>query len=187
MSALAADLQFCEQEYLSFERAAEERHELVDGRLVAMTGCSEEHALICQNLYRALGNALVSSPCRSYASDMKVHIAATGRYRYPDASVSCEPAFLDETRDVLTTPCVIFEVLSRSTEAKDRAEKFDDYRSVQSFGEYVLVRSQMMLVEHYTRQADGTWNLQLLPAGETLRLSCAPVVVPVRELYLKVF
>jgi Uma2 family endonuclease len=174
------------EQYLVFERAAEEKHDFVDGQTVAMAGCTEAHDAVAGNVQRLLGNALAGRPgaCRPFTSDMKLYIPATGGTRYPDASVACEPAYLDGTRDALVNPCVIVEVLSRSTEATDRGDKFVEYRSIPSFNEYVLVSQHRVLVEHYIRQADGTWTLRILPAGETLRLSCAPIEVPVNDLYL---
>lgn len=186
MSALVAQPQWSEHEYLEFERTSEEKHDFVDGRIVAMAGNNRRHDAIVSRLTGVLDRALESGPCEPFTSEMKIHIPATGRYRYPDASIACEPAFLDENEDVLKNPCVIFEVLSKSTEAEDRGDKFKDYRSISSFQEYVLIGQQTVLVEHYTRQPNGTWNLELLPAGETLRLSCAPLEISVQDLYKRV-
>ena len=139
MSALPVQRQWTEQEYLDFERSAEEKHEFVDGQIIAMAGCNRRHNALTSRLGFALEKSLEGQTCEPFTSDMKVHIPATGRYRYPDASIACEPGFLDGTEDVLVNPCVIFEVLSKSTEAEDRGEKFEDYRSIPSFKEYVLV------------------------------------------------
>ncbi len=174
------------EEYLSAERAAEIKHNFVDREIVAMAGCAEPHDAIALNLVGCLRNALItrSSTCRPFTSDMKIHIPATAGARYPDASIACKPTYFDASRDLLVNPCVLFEVLSSSTEATDRGDKFVEYRSIPSFQEYVLISQRRILVEHYTRQADGDWNLKILPAGETLRLSCAPVEIVVSELYL---
>lgn len=174
------------EEDLAHERAFEEKHDYEGGQFIAMAGCNRRHDGITGNLVSALRRALESSPCESFTADMKVHTPATGRWKYPDASLACEPAFFDAVEDMLMNPCVVFEVLSDSTEAHDRGKKFALYRSIPSFQEYVLVSQHQMLVEHYTRQADGTWNLKILPAGATLRLNCASVEIPVRALYAKV-
>lgn len=100
--------------------------------------------------------------------------------------MACEPTFLDAARDVLLNPRVLFKVLSDSMEKEDRGRKLHEYRSINCFQEYVLVSQHRMLVEHYSRQSDGTWTLKIRPEGETLRLSCAPVEIPVAALYRRV-
>lgn len=186
MSTLPAQRRYGSIEYLALERAAQERHELVDGEIRAMAGGNRRHSAIASRLGYLLERALEGQGCEPFTSDMKVHVPATGSYRYPDASVACEPAFQDSAEDVLVNPCVIFEVLSKTTEAEDRGDKFDEYRSIPSFREYVLIWQKKVLVEHYSRQADGKWSLALLPAGETLRLCCAPVEIAVVDLYARV-
>lgn len=182
-AAAAAHTLMSPEEYLVVERASAEKHDLVDGRVVAMAGASRRHDTIAGNTYRKLGNALESSPCQPFTSDLKVRIPATGGYRYPDVSLACDPVFQDAAEDVLLNPCVLFEVLSDSTQVFDRVEKFQEYRSIPSFVEYVLISQHRVMVEHYTRQPDGSWNMHFLPDGETLRLRCAPVSIPVSELY----
>jgi Uma2 family endonuclease len=104
-----------EQDYLELERASPLRHEYADGEIFAMSGGTLEHSAVAANIIRELGNALLGR-CRVLTSDMRVKIAARGRYVYPDASVVCgSPAFEDERRDTLLNPRVIVEVLSDST------------------------------------------------------------------------
>lgn len=186
MSALAEQRQWTEEAYLEFERSSVEKHEFMDGQVLAMAGANRRHDALTSRLTALLDRALFGHACEPFTADMKVHIPATGRYRYPDASIACEPAFRDDKEDVLINPCVIFEVLSSSTEAEDRGDKFKDYRSIASVQDYVIVQQKTVMVEHYTRQTNGTWNLALLPAGETLRLSCAPVEIAVTDLYSRI-
>lgn len=174
-------------EYLAFERAAEERHEYIDGEIVAMAGGTSEHSLIAANLVAELRAALRERPCRAYSSDLRVKIESSQSYTYPDVSVVCgPPRFEDAKRDVLLNPLAIFEVLSDSTEGYDRGEKFAHYRTVPSLADYVLVSQRSALVEHYHRQADGTWLLRALGPGERLVLESLGEVA-VDEIYLKVF
>jgi Uma2 family endonuclease len=127
-------------EYLALERAAEHRHEYVSGRVYAMTGASREHNVIATNTSRALGNQLSGRPCETYQSDMRVKVSETGMYTYPDVVVACgTPAFEDAYVDTLLNPTVIIEVLSPSTEAYDRGEKFAHYRRLPSLREYLLI------------------------------------------------
>jgi Uma2 family endonuclease len=117
------------QEYLAFERSAEQRHEYADGEIFAMPGGTREHSLIAGNVYGELSTALLERRCEVHGSDMRIKIPATERYVYPDASVVCgRPVFDDDTRDTLVNPVVIVEVLSDSSEAYDRGDKFGHYR-----------------------------------------------------------
>src|SRR5262245_53404962 len=118
-------------EYLALERAAEERHELIDGEMFAMSGGTREHSLIALNIGGELRAALRLKPCEVFNSDMRIRVEARNRYTYADAIALCgPPQFLDETRDTLLNPTAIFEVLSDSTESYDRGEKFAGYRTL---------------------------------------------------------
>jgi Uma2 family endonuclease len=175
-------------EYLAFDRASDVKHEYAGGEVFAMAGATSEHNLIVANVVGELRNELRRRPCNVYPSDMRVLIPATERYTYPDASVVCgEPLFTDDVRDTLRNPKVILEVLSDSTEAYDRGEKFRQYRTIDTLADYVLVSQNQVLVEHYRRQADGTWILRELKAGGRLVLESVGCAVSVDELYLKVF
>jgi Uma2 family endonuclease len=174
-------------EYLSFERAAEAKHEYYDGQIFAMAGCNRRHDTIATWLLAALARALETGPCQPFSSDMRVHIPATGLYTYTDGLVACAPAFTDEREDTLTNPVAIFEILSDSTEAYDRGKKFENYRTIRTLQDYVLFSQHKILVEHFTRQPDGRWLLEELRAGDVLRLSSAAIEIPVQDLYRRVF
>jgi Uma2 family endonuclease len=175
------------EEYLAFERASPEKHEYYRGEIFAMAGGSEQHSAISANVIGELYGALRHPPCRVYTSDLRVKVPATGLYTYPDASVVCGgPEFHDEHRDTLLNPRVIFEVLSPSTESYDRGEKFDNYASIPSLVDYVLVSQDEKLVEHYTRRPDG-WLLRRLRGGETLHLASIGCEIAVNDLYSRVF
>ncbi|WP_437777816.1 Uma2 family endonuclease [Sorangium sp. So ce1097] len=174
-------------EYLAFERASEQKHEYANGELFAMSGCSREHSLLAGNIQRELGNALLDRACEVHTSDMRVKIASTGRYVYPDASVVCgEPAFEDAEVDTLLNPSVIVEVLSETSEAYDRGDKFAQYRSVPWVMEYVLVAQKEVRIEHFQRQPDGRWLLAILGPGTQLELESIGVVIDVDRVYRKV-
>lgn len=151
---------FSPEEYLAFERGTDARHEYLDGHVYAMAGKSIEHSRICVNVAGELRARLKGSPCEVLSPNMKVVTSPSGLFSYPDVVVICgEPQFYDERRDILTNPTVVFEVLSPSTEAYDRGEKFLRYRTqIETLREYVLVSQHRPLVEHYVRQSDGTWS-----------------------------
>jgi len=175
-------------EYLTRERASEVRHEFYHGAMVAMAGASLEHNVIVGNVVAELRAALRDRPCVALPSDMKVVVRARGHYYYPDATVVCgAPEFADEERDAILNPTVVVEVLSESTERKDRGDKFHDYRSIPSCTDYLLCSSSEALVEHYTRDADGSWRLREYGPSDVVPLRGVDVSLAVRELYAKAF
>jgi Uma2 family endonuclease len=177
-----------EEEYLAFERAAEEKHEYADGEIFAMSGGSLAHSTIGANLVGELRNALAGKGCRVLNSEMRVRIAASRRYVYPDGSVVCGRADLaDDQRDVLLNPRVLVEVLSDSTEAYDRGDKFRHYRTIPSFQEYVLASQKEPRLEVFTRQADGSWALRAYAAGERAELRSLECAIEVDRVYADVF
>jgi Uma2 family endonuclease len=149
------------EEWLEGERAAREgRSEFVDGEVFAMTGGSLAHNAIVINISGELRNQMKGRPCQVYANDVKVLIRAANAGKYPDLVALCdEPELLDERRDVLLNPNLIVEVLSDSTEAYDRGEKFALYRQLPSLQEYLLVSQSRVGVELYTRGQDDRWTL----------------------------
>ena len=153
--------------------------------MFAMAGAGWTHNQITANLIAAIHQQLRSGPCQSVPSDMRVQVNATGLYTYPDVVVVCgEPRFLDQKRDTLLNPSVIVEVLSPSTEAYDRGRKFEHYRSIESVSEYLLVSSERVSAELYTRQADGRWLLTAAGRLEdTLDLESAGVRLAMADLY----
>jgi Uma2 family endonuclease len=135
MSTAAAQ-HYTPAEYLARERAAEYKSEYVDGFIVAMSGASRIHNLITANVGRELGNQLKGRRCEVYIGDMRVKVSATCTYRYPDVVVACGDIALEDAElDTLLNPVVIVEVLSPTTEAVDRGEKFTHYRRLESLRE----------------------------------------------------
>jgi len=183
-----------EEQYLDIERQAEFKSEYFQGEMypmgepAAMAGAREAHVLIAGNLGASLHGQLRSRPCRMYASEMRVRVGGAGLYTYPDVVVVCgEPQFLDDRRDTLLNPSAIFEILSPSTEAYDRGQKFELYRSLASLTEYLLVSTERVSVELFSRQPDGRWlmtaaqNLQ-----DTIELPATGCRLLLADLYEKV-
>ena len=154
----------------------------------AMSGGSRAHALISGNALRVVGNQLVGRPCEVYGSDMKVRIEKANVFRYPDLSALCGPTLTyDEADDVICNPSVIVEVLSPSTEAYDRGDKFALYRLLDSLAEYVLVSQDKVEVELHRRVGPGKWSSTLYNGKEdTLELTTIDCRVSLKELYDKV-
>lgn len=148
-------------EYLQQEELAETRSEYFNGEVFAMAGGTSEHNLIAMNTARELGNQLEDRPCLVYGSDQQVQVAETGLYTYPDVSVVCgQPQYEDPEKRRLLNPVVIVEVLSRSTEAYDRGDKFAHYQRLPSLREYVLIASDKRRIERFSRRDSGNeWIL----------------------------
>ena len=148
-------------EYLEFERTAENRHEYFGGEIFAITGGSLNHNQINGNIFNQLKNKLKGSPYRPFANDMRVKVQKIDNYTYPDIVVVCGDIELEKNKgaETLLNPVVIMEVLSHSTEAYDRGEKFQHYRSISSLQEYVLVSQYHCLVEQYVRGDGGIWQI----------------------------
>ena len=176
------------EQYLEIERKAEIRSEYFNGEMFAMSGAREPHVLIAGNAASELNQQLRKRPCRVYPVDMRVRVTPVGLYTYPDISVVCgEPQFLDEDRDTLLNPTVIVEVLSESTEAYDRGQKFELYRSLESLSEYLLISSRRISAELFTRQPDGRWMLTARTSLEdSIELQSIGCELPLADLYEKV-
>ena len=143
------------EQYLEIERASEFRSEYISGEVFAMAGASFEHGIVISNLTRLLNTLLDDEPCIVIPNDLRVQANVTGPYFYPDVVVACdEPRFGDDRNDTLLNPTIIIEVLSPSTEAYDRGEKFIHYRRIASLREYVLVAQNTARIERFVRQGD---------------------------------
>ena len=147
------------EEYLQLEAKSDIKHEYIDGEVYAMAGATDTHVTIAGNIFALLLSHLRGSGCRVYISDLKVRIESKNRFYYPDVLVTCE----DRDRENSTFkqfPSLIIEVLSDSTEAFDRGDKFADYQSLPSLQEYVLVNTKKARIECFRRTKEGLWLLQ---------------------------
>lgn len=171
-------------EYLAREKASSEKHTLWDGAVFAMAGASPRHNRVVAGLLRVLGVALLGNPCQPFASDQRIRIAGSERYVYPDATVICPPFEYDPLDEMtLLNPKLIAEVLSPTTEAFDRGDKFIAYRSIPSLTDYLLFSQEEPRVEHYARASDGSWRLLTLGAGDTLSLAALAIQLEVSAVY----
>lgn len=169
-------------EYLAWERKQESKHEYWAGEIYAMASTSERNNLISLNLGAELRTQRRGRGCRVYLGDMRIRIPATGLYTYADVTVVCgRPEFDDSKLDTLLNPTLIVEVLSKSIASYDRGTKFQNYRSLESLTDYLLVAQDRPQIEHYARQSDNQWSLseangldasmQLLTLGCTISLA----------------
>jgi Uma2 family endonuclease len=169
-------------EYLQWEPQQDIRYEFVEGEVVAMTGGTIPHNDIALNLYTALRSHLRTRGCRINVADVKVIVNPTSTYFYPDLVVSCDRQDLT-ARETIASPTVIVEVLSPSTAAKDRSEKFARYRSLPSLQEYVLIEADKIGVECYRRGEGRMWLYYPYIAGDTIELESIEFSCPIELLY----
>ncbi|HKQ51516.1 MAG TPA: Uma2 family endonuclease, partial [Pyrinomonadaceae bacterium] len=160
-----------------------------NGGMFAMSGASREHNVITLNIAAGLLQQMRGGPCDVYSNDMRVKVSATGLYTYPDVVVVCgEQKFEDAHVDTLLNPTLIVEVLSASTAAYDRGQKFAHYRGIESLREYVLVSQDECKAEHFAKQSDRQWLQTVVQSLEAeVNLDSIRGVLRLREVYDRVF
>jgi len=132
--------QYTLEVYRNLEETAEERHEYHDGEVVAIAGGTLEHSAISGNIYALLKSGLKGTRFKPFNRDLRIWIPDYRRGVYPDVMIlEGEPRFHDDRRDEILNSLLIVAVLSRSTEAHDRGDKFFYYRSIPEFAEYLLM------------------------------------------------
>jgi Uma2 family endonuclease len=164
-------------EYLRFEREAAQRHELIEGEIVAMAGATRRHNVLCGRLHDALRPPLGDGPCILERSDQRlaVHAANKGWVGYyPDLAVYCTEEVHPADSESRLNPTLLVEVTSKSTETKDRGVKLEDYLQIETLAEYLIVAHQRQELELWSRGADG-WTRQLVTGG-TLGLRGGAIV-----------
>ncbi len=182
MDALKADATY--GEYLALEESEGVKYEWVAGSIYGMAGGTIEHGALAAALTGLLVAQLRGRPCRVLSSDVKVRIEATDRTTYPDLSVVCgELERSDRDANAVTNPVLLAEVLSDSTEADDRGEKFAHYRRLPSLRDYLLVSQAKPRVELFSRGEAGTWTFRVAEQGGLLDLPSIGVQLSVDELY----
>jgi Uma2 family endonuclease len=168
------------QEFLAWEVTQTERYEYVNGRIMAMTGGTIPHNDLALNLYRALYDHIRSRGCKVNVSDVKVKLRR--RFRYPDLVVTCDDRDKAATK-LFQYPKVIVEVLSPGTEAIDRGEKLQEYQSLSTLEEYVLINSEKALVEVYRRSSERVWLYESYGIEDTLVLKSLDFECAIAQVY----
>ena len=176
------------QQYLEQEEAALDRHEYFNGEVFAMAGGTPEHSLIASNLMVEIGWQLRKTGCRVRGSDMRIQTEPNGLFSYADAVISCQPELFNKT--TLVNPVVIIEVLSESTEGYDRGKKFEQYRKIRSFREYLIVAQDRIYVEHHIRSGaleEPAWTMrQFTLSSDVISFEAVEVRLPLAAIYADV-
>jgi Uma2 family endonuclease len=182
--ATAALIRHTPEEYFALEASAEHRSEYIDGQIIAMSpGALRPHNLLVGELVYALRGHLRGGPCEVYPSTQRVKVSASGDYLYPDVMVSCDPLFEAERPNTLLTPLLVIEVLSESTENRDRGTKLGLYKRIESLQECVLVSQTEVRVERHVRAGD-LWPREVITdPNASLVLASIGLEIPLATLY----
>ncbi len=174
------------EEYFAME--AEYKSEYHHGEVVAMAGASPNHNRISGNVFRVIGNALEDKPCEVFMNDLRLWVEQKNQATYPDVMVVCEGLkFADGRMDTITNPQIIIEVLSKSTEAYDRSDKFHAYWTLETLKEYVLIDQYRIRVEYFRRLDEKTWELRIFTQlDDLLSLKSIEIKIPLDKIYHKV-
>ncbi|MCC5639663.1 Uma2 family endonuclease [Nostoc sp. CHAB 5844] len=170
------------EEYLVWEPQQELRYEYVNGEVFAMTGGTIPHNDIALNFYTALRPHLRARGCRINVLDVKVQFDSKNIYYYPDVVVSCDPQDLN-ARKFIQNPKIIAEVLSPSTSSRDRGEKFTNYLTIPSLQEYLLIDSEKISVERYSRGEERMWLYYPYTEGDMITLPSIEFELAIALLY----
>lgn len=170
------------EEYLQLEEKSSIKHEYKQGDVYAMAGASNVHVLIAGNLYALLRNHLRGRGCLPYISDTKVRIESINIHYYPDIAVTYDVRDR-EFPNFLRHPCLIVEVLSPTTEAFDRGDKFADYRHLESLQEYALISQNRIQVDCFRRNDPGQWVLYPYRAEDRINLASINFSCAIEDLY----
>jgi Uma2 family endonuclease len=179
---------FSPAEYLAMEEVADYKSEYFRGEIYAFSGGSADHGLIAVNIGHQLTGFLDAAPCRVYNSDVRLHVRANKFYTYPDVMVVCgKVQYMERRNDTILNPLVIVEVLSPATRDYDRGAKFELYKEIASFNEYVLVESERPRVECYRRLDSGEWTVRTSEGLETvLQIASLNFELTISRIYHKV-
>ena len=170
------------EQYLVLERYSTVKHEYHGGYVYALGGGSQAHSQIAGNTLTLLRTGVRGSRCRALNPDIKIR-QSPDDYVYADAVVTCDPRDDVPGQDWIDYPTLVVEVLSPSTERYDRSGKFEEYKNIPTFREYVLVEDRRREVEVWRRDDAGTWNLTTYGPGDDVALESVPLTLPMDLIY----
>lgn len=173
---------FTPEEYFAWEEQQLERHEYIDGEVYAMTGGTINHSDIAGNFLSLLKTHLRGSGCKTLNSDARINIFDSTDYVYPDVSVTCDNRDKSTTQ-YITYPCLIVEVLSPTTEAYDRGDKFEMYARNPELQEYVLVNASKIAIDLYRKSDRGEWVITNYRSLSTIELQSVNLTFAIETVY----
>ena len=170
------------QDYLDWEEKQSIKYEYIDGEVFAMTGGTIPHNDLAVNLTTALKNHLRGKGCKVSMADAKVGVSESGPFHYPDVMVTCDERD-KRAIQVIYHPCLIVEVLSPSTEAKDRGKKFRNYRRISTLKEYAMISYEQKVIECYRLNEKGVWELYTYSEGDEVELKSVDFRCSIESIY----
>ncbi|MCK6626785.1 MAG: Uma2 family endonuclease [Anaerolineae bacterium] len=175
-------------EYFALEEQAQVKSEYRGGEIIAMAGTSLNHNRIAKNVSFAIDQAVTGKSCESFIGDVRLWIERRDFYTYPDVMVVCgSPQFVAGRTDTVTNPVVLIEVLSESTAAYDRGDKFQAYWTLPSLAEYVLIDQYRLRVDYFQRISEKEWRLLVLTKEEdVLNLESITASILLSQIYRNV-
>jgi Uma2 family endonuclease len=179
---------FSVEDYLTLEEAAEYKSEYIDGQIIPVAGGSTNHNQIALNFSSELNFAFKRLDYRVFMGDVRLWIPQKRIFTYPDVMVVAgEPEYFNNRTDTITNPSVIIEVLSKSTQSYDKGEKFDAYRTIATFQEYVLIDQNRIYIEQYSKTAKKQWTLyEHDEEDETISLTSVEFQISLTDIYNKI-
>jgi Uma2 family endonuclease len=176
------------EEYLSIERRATYRSEYLNGEMFAMAGATRQHNRISSNVVSEINQHIKPRDCNVYSSDLRVHVPSTGYFTYPDIVITCgKEEFTDTHNDILVNPLVVIEILSDSTASIDRGRKFEQYRELASFVEYLLIEQRTPHIEQYIFHDSQEWRYRdIRGIDEQVTIQAIDCTLLLRDIYHKV-
>lgn len=174
------------EEYFALERAGDSRFEYWNGDIVCMSGGPKAHYRISRNVIVRLQLKLDGGNCEAFTAEMPIKTPVLPPYRYPDVTIGCGKLEFESISgiDALINPILIVEVTSPSTETHDRNEKFEAYKMVSTFQEYLLVSQEDVHVTHHVKQLDGKWLAkEFTDLNATLQFNSIDCSLSMSEIY----
>lgn len=174
------------EDYLALERESEVRYEYRNGEVFDMSGGTLYHDVVTENFKNALNRELSGKSCRVFSGNMQIKTPALLPYRYADGSVVCGKPEVERFNgcDLLLNPVLLWEVLSPSTEAYDRGDKFTYYKSIPSLKEYLLIAQHRPHITQYVKQNERIWYQEEFNSlSESIHLSSLDCTLSLEEIY----
>lgn len=188
----AKEKKYSLEDFLLLEEEQQKRYEYHDGEVFAMAGGTPRHSAIATNLLLSLGNTRFdehnSKKCRPFNSDLKIHVQKLNKILYPDVSVFCgERIRSKQISSAYVNPILIIEVVSESTAAYDRGDKFRYYMHLSSLQEYVLVEQDQQVVQTFFRVDNDRWTMRLFDQPDAIvALQSVLTEIPINSIYLDI-
>ena len=188
ISEVETETLYTTEEYLLLEEKSEIKHEYHKGRIMDMSGGTPNHNEIAGNFYVYLKLALRGKNYKIFINDVRLWIPAHNLYTYPDIMlIEGQPSLQENRTDTVLNPSLIVEVLSKSTKNYDQEDKFNFYRSLDTFKEYILIEQDRYYVQHFIKTGQGEWLMREYTSNnDNIKLGIVEVQIPLNDIYAEI-